>query len=100
MPADSGNPAAKTPSFEECAAQTRRLYDSLIGLEQAAGLLKLPLLAGRDWYEVLRRKLLPQLAGEPFIVAAVVGGTNIGKSVIFNHLAGCRASAVSPLASG
>ncbi|HUG91092.1 MAG TPA: GTPase domain-containing protein, partial [Planctomycetaceae bacterium] len=35
-----------------------------------------------------------------FLVVAVVGGTNIGKSVIFNHVAGCRASATSPLASG
>jgi len=62
--------------------------------------LQLAPLAGREWYEVLRRKLIPQLAGKPFIVAAVVGGTNIGKSVIFNHLAGGRVSATSPLASG
>jgi hypothetical protein len=69
-------------------------------LERACSLLRLPPLAGREWYEVLLRKLLPQLAGPPFIVAAVVGGTNIGKSVIFNHLAGARVSATSPLASG
>jgi hypothetical protein len=31
---------------------------------------------------------------------AVVGGTNIGKSVIFNHIADARLSATSPLASG
>ena len=31
---------------------------------------------------------------------AIVGGTNIGKSAIFNHLAGEMASAVSPLAAG
>ena len=40
------------------------------------------------------------MAGHPFIVAAVVGGTNTGKSVIFNHLAGDHVSATSPLASG
>ena len=34
------------------------------------------------------------------MVVAIVGGTNIGKSVIFNHLAGEVASASSPLAAG
>lgn len=69
-------------------------------LAQQAEVLGLPGLDGREWYEQLQRKLLPQLSGEPFVVAAVVGGTNIGKSVVFNHLAGVRASATSPLASG
>ncbi|MBN1590213.1 MAG: GTPase domain-containing protein, partial [Pirellulales bacterium] len=31
---------------------------------------------------------------------AVVGGTNIGKSLLFNHLTGEQSSAVSPLAAG
>ena len=31
---------------------------------------------------------------------AIVGGTNIGKSVLFNHLAGEVASAATPLAAG
>jgi hypothetical protein len=34
------------------------------------------------------------------LVVAVVGGTNIGKSLVFNLLAGENASAVSPLAAG
>jgi hypothetical protein len=34
------------------------------------------------------------------LVVAVVGGTNIGKSVVFNQLAGQVASASSPLAAG
>ncbi len=55
---------------------------------------------GREWFELLRGKLVPQLTDDAFLIAAVVGGTNIGKSVIFNHLAGARASATSPLASG
>jgi hypothetical protein len=62
--------------------------------------LNLPPLEGREWYEVLTRKLRPQLGNDSFLVAAVVGGTNIGKSVVFNHAAGFRASATSPLASG
>jgi hypothetical protein len=91
---------AETTPFSACAVETRRLFEALGTLERGCGLLRLPPLAGREWYEVLRRKLLPQLTGSPFIVAAVVGGTNIGKSVIFNHLAGARVSATSPLASG
>lgn len=54
----------------------------------------------QEWYELLRRKLLPQLDQAGFLVIAVVGGTNIGKSAIFNHLAGSSVSAVSPMASG
>ncbi|HSG69510.1 MAG TPA: GTPase domain-containing protein, partial [Planctomycetaceae bacterium] len=51
-------------------------------------------------HETLRQKLLPQLGDHAYLVVAVVGGTNIGKSVIFNHLAGFAASSVSPMASG
>jgi len=78
----------------------RRLETAVQALAKQAEVLGIPGLEGREWYEQLQRKLLPQLSGEPFVVAAVVGGTNIGKSVIFNHLAGVRASATSPLASG
>ncbi len=84
----------------ECAQAVRRLY---AGIEQLAGCvsaLGLAPLEGREWYELLVRKLLPQLADESYLVVAVVGGTNIGKSVVFNHIAGQRASATSPLASG
>src|SRR5258708_2553891 len=86
--------------FAACAFETQHLHDAWVALERACGLLRLPSLAGREWYEALHRKLLPQLAGHPFIVAAVVGGTNTGKSVIFTHLAGDHVSATSPLASG
>src|SRR5579872_2862753 len=94
-----GRPSPANP-FAACAAEVARLAQAVEGLDQEAGLLQLAPLTGREWYELLQRKLIPQLAGKPFIVAAVVGGTNIGKSVIFNHLAGGRVSATSPLASG
>ncbi|MFN7767661.1 MAG: hypothetical protein ACK5UC_10690, partial [Planctomycetaceae bacterium] len=84
----------------ECAHLVRRLEAAVQALAKQAEVLGIPGVEGREWYEQLQRKLLPQLSGEPFVVAAVVGGTNIGKSVIFNHLAGVRASATSPLASG
>lgn len=53
-----------------------------------------------EWLQLLHKKLLPQAAAPPFLVVAFVGGTNIGKSLLFNHLAGEIASAVSPLAAG
>ena len=73
---------------------------ALAALEPAAAAVGLDPPAGQEWFELLRRKLLPQLDLPPLLVVAIVGGTNIGKSVIFNHLAGEVASAVSPLAAG
>ena len=86
--------------LQECAGQVRSLQTALLELEQQALMFRLPGLVEQEWYQLLRQKLIPQLGERAFLVAAVVGGTNIGKSVIFNHLAGCRASATSPLASG
>jgi len=77
-----------------------RLATAVAELECAAAALRLEPLAGREWFELLRRKLVPQLRDDAFLVVAVVGGTNIGKSVLFNHLAGDVVSAASPLASG
>lgn len=87
-------------TFAEFSAATRSLVAALTDLERAAALLQPDPLAGREWFELLRQKLVPQFGRDAFLVVAVVGGTNIGKSVVFNHLAGCRASASSPLASG
>ncbi|MEJ7593367.1 MAG: GTPase [Planctomycetaceae bacterium] len=78
----------------------RSLLPALMELERGAALLQPVPLVEREWFELLRQKLVPQLGEQAFLVVAVVGGTNIGKSVIFNHLAGSRASATSPLASG
>lgn len=86
--------------LRECAALCRRLHDAAIRLDTEAQWLRLAPAVGREWFELLRGKLVPQLTDDAFLIAAVVGGTNIGKSVVFNHLAGVRASATSPLASG
>ena len=86
--------------FATYAEMIRRLQASLGALETASLAASVPGLAGREWWELLQRKLIPQLSDEAYLVVAVVGGTNIGKSVIFNHLAGFSASATSPLASG
>lgn len=87
-------------TFIQCAQTVQKLHGLLHDLEQQAAALQIDQLETFEWYQLLEQKLLPQLAEDAFLVAAVVGGTNIGKSVLFNHLAGSRASATSPLASG
>lgn len=93
-------------NFATWAVQVRRLNAALTELAPLAEAIGVPAPAcsdrpaDREWHELLAHKLMPQLAGDPWLVAAVVGGTNIGKSLIFNHLAGEDASAVSPLAAG
>jgi len=47
-----------------------------------------------EWVNLLSYKLVPHLAGEGCLVAAVTGGTNTGKSTVFNLLVG---EAVSPM---
>ena len=87
-------------SFADCSAQVDELHRALAGLEKFCRALQLDPLDSREWFQLLEQKLLPQMSDTAFLVVAVVGGTNIGKSVLFNHLAGMRASATSPLASG
>ncbi|WP_437187408.1 GTPase [Planctomicrobium sp. SH668] len=76
------------------------LTEQLVRLNEVAAPLKLTPLNGEPWFQLLQRKLQPQLGKHSFLILAVVGGTNIGKSSIFNHLAGGKISATSPLASG
>ena len=83
-----------------CSTAAQRLHQSVLNLAAQARLLKLPPLAGRGWYESLQGKLLPQLGQDTFLIVAIVGGTNIGKSVVFNMLAGASVSRTSPNASG
>ncbi|NQV27241.1 MAG: 50S ribosome-binding GTPase [Rhodopirellula sp.] len=87
-------------SFSDCAESMQVLHKQLSELEQQCSVLQVEKLGTFEWFQLLEQKLLPQLSDDAFLVAAVVGGTNIGKSVLFNHLAGSRASATSPLASG
>jgi len=91
---------AQADLLRECAAIIGGIDASLGELETSVGRLGLPSLVQREWYRSLREKLVPQLGEETYLVVAVVGGTNIGKSVVFNHIAASRLSATSPLASG
>lgn len=86
--------------LETWSARVRHLDAAIAALAGESGRIGLPPPDGLEWLQLLRKKLLPQLAPPWFLVVAFVGGTNIGKSLLFNHLAGEVASAVSPLAAG
>lgn len=89
-----------TPRYTAWTEQVLALDEALTRLEPRAAELGLRSPQGSEWHDLLRQKLVPQLRLPPVLVVAVVGGTNIGKSVVFNHLAGENASGVSPLAAG
>lgn len=86
--------------YQAFAAEIKRLDRALTALQPAAEAVGVPSPVGQEWLELLRKKLLPQLDQRPLLVVGIVGGTNIGKSLLFNHLAGQVASGVSPLAAG
>ncbi len=86
--------------FQLWADSVKQLHRRLAELEPVAARVAVPPPRDADWFGLLEHKLLPQLARPALLVVAVVGGTNIGKSVLFNHLTGEDASGVSPLAAG
>jgi hypothetical protein len=87
-------------SFATYAARIAQLARAIETLAPGAAGLGVEPPRGREWFDLLHRKLLPQLQGPPLLIVAIVGGTNIGKSAVFNHLAGETASASTPLAAG
>jgi len=86
--------------YREYSEEIHRLNFALGELTELARLHDVPLPDDARWLQLLRTKLLPQAQLSPHLVVAVVGGTNIGKSVVFNHLAGDHISAISPMAAG
>ncbi len=86
--------------YQSWSARVRRLHQALARLIARGESVGVPSPAGQEWFDLLERKLLPQMEAPPLLVVGVVGGTNIGKSLLFNHLAGELASAVSPFAAG
>lgn len=75
--------------------RSRQLTELAALLEQLGKMTHdwpLPALASLEWAGELRHKLLPQVDGEPYLIVAVCGGTNTGKSVVYNHLVGTRLS--------
>ncbi len=87
-------------TYQSFADRVRRLDRAICALAPQAAALGTPTPKGQEWFDLLRNKLLAELDLPPLLIVAIVGGTNIGKSAIFNHLAGEVASAASPLAAG
>ena len=86
-------------AFERWTEDVRRLSRAVEALATVAAELGVEPVGRLDWHGSLVHHLLPQLAGPPCLVAAVMGGTNTGKSMIFNQLAGWEASGVDHRAS-
>jgi hypothetical protein len=86
--------------FQSWSVGIRGLCDALAVLRPQAQEIGVASPERDEWHQLLLHKLKPQSFGAPPLVVAVVGGTNIGKSAIFNQLAGEDASSVSPLAAG
>ncbi len=80
----------------ELAAAVERLREATRGYPA----LSEKLFGGADtWIRLLQYKLLPHLGGEGCLVIAVAGGTNTGKSTVFNMLLGGNVSPVRPTAA-
>jgi hypothetical protein len=90
---DASSPYRAWVGRVDCLAQALR------DLAPTAEQMRLPPAESFAWHGNLFQKLLPQLAHEPFLIVAVTGGTNTGKSVLFNHLAGSRLSRTHPNAT-
>ncbi|MBI5095908.1 MAG: 50S ribosome-binding GTPase [Candidatus Hydrogenedentes bacterium] len=76
------------------AAFDRALQTVRTGVESDPGLYDAIFRDADDWLNLLTYKLLPHMAGEGCLFVAVTGGTNSGKSTVFNLL---LASNVSPV---
>lgn len=63
-------------------------------LEVIPGLPELVFTRSDDWVDLLTHKLVPHLAGEGCLVVVVAGGTNTGKSTVFNLLNGKNLSPI------
>ncbi len=83
----------------EYATWSRRIADlagAVSRLETEATPLGVTSPGTTTWHANLFQKLLPQVTEAPYLIVAVAGGTNIGKSTMFNHLVGFPASRVHP----
>ncbi|WP_165226177.1 GTPase [Aquisphaera insulae] len=82
--------------YSTWSRRVTELAGAVARLEAEATPLGIASPAATAWHANLFQKLRPQLTEAPYLVVAVAGGTNIGKSTVFNHLAGFPASRVHP----
>ena len=85
--------------YRTWVTQVTNLSAAVRELEPSATEMGLPAGSGMDWHGDLFQKLLPQLHHSPLLIVAVTGGTNTGKSVVFNHLVGTASSRTHPNAT-
>lgn len=86
--------------FSQIARSILQLDRSLNQLKELAERCGVPSPEHEDWYALLKHKLIPQLSEKAYLIVAIMGGTNTGKSLIFNHLVGESFSGVDHRASG
>ncbi len=89
-----------TTELSDLARKVLALDVAVERLEQCAGQIGIPSPRHADWYTLLKQKLLPQIIERSFMVVAVCGGTNTGKSLLFNQLSGENASGADARAAG
>ena len=87
-------------SLDRARDLTQAVDLTTAALAREAALLEPPPLAAEPWHQTLVTKVRPQLEQNRYLLVAVVGGTNIGKSTVFNHIAGESASQVDRRAAG
>ena len=86
-------------SFTAWSVRVAELCAALDQVAPLAAALGAPDPAAADWHGALFGKLRPQVSREPVLVAAVCGGTNTGKSLVTNTLAGAAISRSLPEAA-
>jgi ribosome biogenesis GTPase A len=87
--------------FEAIASQIRELCDVIVELDRQSADLGLSAdIQAANWHRSLFQHIKPRVEGRPYLLVAVVGGTNTGKSTIFNQLAGASVSRVCDTACG
>ena len=84
---------------EPTADAVATLCGAVDGLRELARTCGVSDPSSSDWHGELFGKLAPQLGREPLLVVAVCGGTNTGKSLIANALAGVTMSPSVPEAA-
>lgn len=89
-----------TPTIEHLHEKIARICLLIQQIQPSVEELKCFPASGQAWHDTLTGKLFAQTKADSPLILAVAGGTNIGKSTIFNHLAQDDASGVSPMASG
>jgi len=72
--------------YAKYAQSILELDDLLEPLRHLAESCGVPSPEHQNWYALLKHKLVPQLNEKPFLIVAIMGGTNTGKSLLFNHL--------------